>query len=86
MVASFKHAADRNCLKQLDIDGSGRLGGWAARELDTAQSEKPGAKLPAEPPRYGTISSTCGTCGVTSGPDGAQTMLTSLRTPNSPGR
>ena len=34
----------------------------------------------------GRISSVCGARGVTSGPASPQCMLTSLRTPNSPGR
>ena len=90
-VAGFRHVTCRNRLKRLNIRETPRLALSADRRPDKPQNEKPSARVSPRirrlrRPPYGRMSSTCGVRGVTSGPSGAHTMFTSLRTPNSPGR
>jgi hypothetical protein len=65
---------------------SARIEGRRTRPRDDGTGETGVESVVERPPSYGTTSSTWGTFGVTIGPDGAHTMFTSLRIPNSPGR
>ena len=92
-MASFGHEVPCNRMKHQNFDESegnnGSIGRSGDRAIWTFRA-RAGLNRPwrpsANPPiaRYGVISSTCGTAGVTRGPSGAHTMFTSLRTPKLP--